>query len=80
MKIDSITPDSALPETPVLIKGDGLDAAKTLYFGDRSVPFKVNRTGSIEANVPEGSGTVEVTVEGTGDKTNSVSFSYLKVH
>jgi IPT/TIG domain len=80
MKIDSITPDSALPETPVLIKGDGVDAAKTLYFGDRSVPFKVNRTGSIEANVPEGSGTVEVSVEGTGDKSNSVSFTYLKVH
>jgi hypothetical protein len=30
MKIDSITPDSALPGTPVLIKGDGLDTADTL--------------------------------------------------
>lgn len=80
MKIDSITPDSALPETPVLIKGDGLDAAKTLYFGNRSVPFKLNSTGSIEANVPEGSGTVDVTAEGTGDKSNSVSFTYLTVH
>ncbi|MCA1835901.1 MAG: hypothetical protein LC721_06095, partial [Actinobacteria bacterium] len=68
MKIDSVTPDSALPDTPVLIKGEGLDAAKTLYFGDQSVPFKVNSTGSIEANVPDGSGTVDVTVEGKGDK------------
>jgi hypothetical protein len=30
MKIDSITPSSALPHTPVLIKGDGLDAADKL--------------------------------------------------
>jgi hypothetical protein len=80
MKIDSVTPDSALPDTPVLIKGEGLDAAKTLYFGNRSVPFKVNRTGSIEADVPDGSGTVDVSVEGNGDKSNSVSFTYLKVH
>jgi hypothetical protein len=80
MKIDSVTPDSALPDTPVLIKGEGLDAAKTLYFGDQSVPFKVNSTGSIEANVPDGSGTVDVIVEGKGDKSNSVSFTYLKVH
>jgi hypothetical protein len=54
MKIDSITPDSALPGTPVLIKGDGLDAADKLLFGDEQVPFKVGSTGSIEADVPSG--------------------------
>ena len=81
MKIDSVTPGSALPDTPVLIKGEGLDAAETLYFGDQSVPFKVSGTGSIEANVPEGSGTVEVSVEQEdGDKSNSVPFEYLEVH
>jgi hypothetical protein len=57
-----------------------LDAAETLYFGDQSVPFKVSGTGSIEANVPEGSGTVEVTVADGGDKSNSVSFTYLQVY
>ncbi|MDQ3900577.1 MAG: hypothetical protein M3319_09065 [Actinomycetota bacterium] len=35
---------------------------------------------TVPTNVPEGSGTVDVTVEGTGDKSNSVSFTYLKVH
>ena len=39
----------------VIIKGDGLDAADKLLFGDESVPFKVTKTGSIEANVPSGS-------------------------
>lgn len=80
MKIDSITPDSALPDTPVIIKGEGLDAADKLLFGGESVPFTVNRTGSIEASVPDGSGTVEVSVEKDGEKSNSVSFAFLKVH
>ena len=57
MKIDSITPTSALPGTPLLIKGD-LDTASKLLFGNESVPFKVSGTGSIEADVPSGSGTV----------------------
>lgn len=81
MQIDSITPNSALPDTPVIIKGDGLDAADKLLFGDESVPFKVTKTGSIEANVPSGSGTLDVTAELTdGDKSNSVSFTYLEVY
>jgi hypothetical protein len=80
MQIDSITPNSALPDTPVIIKGDGLDAADKLLFGDESVPFKVTKTGSIEANVPSGSGTLDVTAELTdGDKTNSVSFTFLAI-
>lgn len=80
MKINSVTPGSALPDTPVLIKGDGLDAADSLYFGDQSVPFKINNTGSIEATVPGGSGTVEVTAEEHGDKSNAISFTFLKIY
>ena len=80
MKIDSITPDSALPNTPVIIRGDGLDAVDKLLFGDQSVPFKVTRTGSIEANVPDGSGTLNVTAElADGDQSNSVSFTFLTI-
>ncbi|MDQ4033027.1 MAG: hypothetical protein M3332_12490 [Actinomycetota bacterium] len=80
MKIDSITPDSALPNTPVLISGDGVDNAARLLFGDEPVQFKVNRTGTIEATVPQGSGTVDVTIEGEdGNKSNSVSFTFLGV-
>ncbi len=52
MQIDSITPNSALPDTPVIIKGDGLNAVDKLLFGGESVPFKVTKTGNIEANVP----------------------------
>lgn len=81
MKIDSITPDSALPGTTLLIKGDGLDAADKLLFGDEQVSFKVNGTGSVEADVPSGSGTVEVMFElEDGDKSNSVSFTFLQVY
>lgn len=79
MQIDSITPNSALPDTPVIIKGDGLDAADKLLFGDESVPFKVTKTGSIEANVPSGSGTLDVTAEQDGDTSNSVSFTFLEI-
>lgn len=80
MQIDSIIPNSALPKTPVIIKGDGLDAADKLLFGDESVPFKVTRTGSIEANVPSGSGTLDVTVElKDGGNSNSVSFTFLTI-
>ncbi len=58
-----------------------MDTADTLLFGDEPVPFKVNSTGSIEADVPNGSCTVEVMFElEDGDKSNSVSFTYLKVH
>ncbi|HZE03247.1 MAG TPA: IPT/TIG domain-containing protein [Pseudonocardiaceae bacterium] len=81
MKIESITPDSALPGTRLLIKGEGLDTASKLLFGNESVAFNVSGTGSIDADVPSGSGTVEVTVEGEGgDKSNSVSFTYLQVY
>ncbi|MGH3786221.1 MAG: IPT/TIG domain-containing protein [Pseudonocardiaceae bacterium] len=81
MKIDSIMPDSALPDTPLIIKGDGLDTADRLVFGGEPVPFKVTSTGSIEANAPSGSGTVDVIAEvENGDKSNSVSFTFLEVH
>jgi hypothetical protein len=79
MQIDSITPNSALPDTPVMIKGEGLDAADKLLFGDESVPFKVTKTGNIEVNVPSGSGTVDVTAEQDGDTSNSVSFTFLVI-
>jgi hypothetical protein len=47
----------------------------------RTGPVEVSGTGSIEADVPNGSGTVEVMFElKDGDKSNSVSFTYLKVY
>ncbi len=80
MQIDSITPNSASPDTPVIIKGNGLAAADKLLFGDESVPFKVTRTGSIEINVPSGSGTLAGTAaREDGKKSNSVSFTFLAI-
>jgi IPT/TIG domain len=80
MKIDSIVTNPAPPGQPVIIQGDGLDAADKLLFGDEPVPFKVNSTGGLETNVPSGSGTVEVTVgRENGEKSNSVSFTFLEL-
>jgi len=65
----------------MLIKGDGLDGAHKLLFGGESVPFKVNSTGTLEADAPSGSGTIEVTAElEDGGRSNSVSFTFLEVH
>jgi hypothetical protein len=80
MKIDNIITSPAPPGQPVIIQGEGLDAAHKLLFGNDSVPFKINNTGGIETEVPPGSGSVEVSVESAdGTKSNSVSFSYLEV-
>jgi hypothetical protein len=81
MKIDKIITNPAPPGQLVLIEGDGLEDADKLHFGDESIQFKVNSTGSIETTIPSGSGTVDVTVEGKdGDKSNSVRFTFLEVH
>jgi hypothetical protein len=80
MKIDKIITNPAPPGQLVIIQGDGLDATHKLLFGSEPVPFKINSAGSVEAEVPHGSGTVEVTVEPEdGNKSNSVSFTFLEV-
>ena len=80
MKIDKVITNPAPPGQLVIIQGEGLDGAQKLLFGNESVPFKVNSTGSIETEVPHGSGTVEVAVEqADGNKSNSVSFTFLEV-
>lgn len=80
MKIDSVVTNPAPPGQLVIIQGEGLSDAQKLLFGDESVPFTVNSTGSIETEVPPGSGTVEVAVElADGNKSNSVSFTFLEV-
>jgi len=81
MKIDKIITNPAPPGQLVIIEGDGLAAADKLHFGGEPIPFKVNSTGGIETTIPSGSGTVEVAVEGQdGEKSNSVSFTFLEVH
>jgi uncharacterized protein YfaP (DUF2135 family) len=79
MKIDTIITDPAPPGQLIIIRGEGLEGAQKLLFGNESVPFNINSTGSIEAEVPQGSGKVEVTVESAdGNKSNSVSFTFME--
>ena len=79
MKINKIITNPAPPGQLVMIEGDDLEGADKLYFGNETIPFKINSTGSIETTIPNGSGTVEVTVEGgDGGRSNSVSFTYLE--
>ncbi len=81
MKIDTIITNPAPPGQLVIIEGEGLAAAEKLHFGDEPIPFKVNSTGNIETTIPSGSGTVDVAVEGQdGDKSNSVSFTFLETY
>lgn len=81
MKIDNVIANPAPSGQLIIIQGDGLGEAQKLLFGGESVPFSVNSTGSIETEVPAGSGTVEVAVEqADGNRSNSVSFTYLEVN
>ena len=78
MKIDAIITNPAPPGQLLIIQGEGLDAAHKLLFGNEPVPFKINSTGGIETEAPNGSGEVEVTAESEdGNKSNSVIFTYL---
>ncbi len=63
MKINKIITNPAPPGQLVIIEGDELDTAEKLHFGDKTIPFKVNSTGGMETTIPDGSGTVEVSVE-----------------
>ncbi|HEY3691877.1 MAG TPA: IPT/TIG domain-containing protein [Pseudonocardiaceae bacterium] len=63
MRIDSVLPNRASPGQSVIIQGDGLEAAEKVLFGDQEVSFEVNGE-TLVAEVPDGSGPVEVTVEG----------------
>ncbi|HEX4100739.1 MAG: IPT/TIG domain-containing protein [Pseudonocardiaceae bacterium] len=71
MRIDSVLPDRASPGQSVIIQGDDLETAKKIFFGDQEVPFEIDG-GSLVVEVPDGSGTVEVTVEGA-DGTSDAS-------
>jgi hypothetical protein len=63
MRIDSVLPNRVAPGQSVIIQGDGLEAAEKVFFGDQEVPFEVDGE-TLVAEVPDGSGSVEVTVQG----------------
>ena len=63
MRIDSVLPNRASPGQSVIIQGDGLEAAEKVLFGDHEASFEVDGE-TLVAEVPDGSGSVEVTVQG----------------
>jgi hypothetical protein len=71
MRIDSVLPNRASPGQSVIIQGDGLGATERVFFGDQEVPFEVDGE-TLVVEVPDGSGKVEVTIEGA-DGTSDAS-------
>jgi IPT/TIG domain-containing protein len=74
MRIDSILPNLASPGQSVIIQGDDLGAAKKILFGDQEVPFDVDGEVLV-VEVPDGSGALDVTVEGADGESAVVSFT-----
>ncbi len=74
MRIESILPDLASPGQSVIIQGDGLGAAEKVRFGDEEILFDVDGEVLV-VQVPDGSGVVDVTVEGVEGESCAVSFT-----
>ena len=70
MQIDSILPNRMSPGQVVVIQGGGLATVEKVFFDGQEVSFKVDGE-SLTADVPDGSGPVEVVVEGGGDNSNA---------
>jgi hypothetical protein len=74
MRIDSVLPNRAAPGQSVVIQGDGLDSTKKVFFGHQEVPFETDGQ-TLVVEVPEGSGQVEVTVEGADGASTTSSIT-----
>jgi hypothetical protein len=61
--INNISPNPAPAGTTVEIKGVGFEHLDKLFFGDQEVPFEVIDDARLRAQVPNGSGRADVTVE-----------------
>jgi hypothetical protein len=74
MQIDSILPDQAPPGQTVIIQGEDLETAEKVFFGDQEASFDVDGQ-TLLVTVPDGAGTVEVTVEGVDGQNDLSSFT-----
>ena len=74
MRIDSILPNRVSPGQSVIIQGDGLETAVKVFFGDQEASFDVDGE-TLVVPVPDGSGTVDVTVEGADGTSDAVSIT-----
>ncbi len=70
MQIDSVLPNRVSPGQSVIIQGEGLDAAEKVFFDDQEVAFQADGE-TLVVEVPDSSGTVEVTVEGANGTTSA---------
>lgn len=74
MRIDSIIPDVASPGQSVIIQGDDLGVTNRVLFGEQDVSFDVDGEALV-VEVPDGSGKVDVTVEGADGESEVASFT-----
>ena len=74
MRIDSILPNHAPPGQSVIIQGDDVEAAERVFFGDQEASFDVDGQ-TLLVTVPDGAGTVDVTVEGADGQSDLSSFT-----
>jgi hypothetical protein len=74
LRIDSILPNQASPGQSVIIQGVDLGTAKKILFNDQEVSFHIDGE-TLVVEVPDGSGTVEVTVEGINGESCVVGFT-----
>lgn len=61
--INNISPNPAPAGTTVEIEGVGFQQLDKLFFGDQEVSFEAIDDTRLRAQVPEGSGTVQVTLK-----------------
>jgi uncharacterized protein YukE len=77
----ALSPSKGSAGTAVLLKGAGVDAAKTVNFGGTEVQPEVKSPTEVVAEAPAGTGTVPVTVsteEGTTHETTTDEFTYTE--
>lgn len=77
MRINSILPNQAPPGQSVIIQGDDLGAAEKVFFGDQDASFDVDGQVLV-VRVPDGSGMVDVIVEGADAQSDLASFTIVE--
>ncbi|MET9024106.1 IPT/TIG domain-containing protein [Nocardia sp. NPDC004168] len=79
--ITSISPTSGPTAggNSVIITGTGFTGPLTVRFGSTATLFTINSPTQITAVAPAGTGTVQVTVTGSGGTSNGVAYTYAAV-
>ncbi|WP_204249172.1 IPT/TIG domain-containing protein, partial [Nocardia arizonensis] len=79
--ITSLSPTAgpAAGGNSVTINGTGFTGPLTVRFGSTATVFTVNSPTQITAVAPAGTGTVQVTVTGSGGTSNGVAYTYAGV-